>query len=161
LSLFAPAFAFSQLDPYTVTVGVSRNLASQPDQVTLSIAVIADYNSGPDDVVAVLKDTGVTIANLSRLSNEVWYNYDSNGYTTTNRPVWTFNLPIPLGSLGSRITSLSNLANSVNAGKSGWQLSYSVQGIGAANPASCPIADLISDARGKALALANATGFGL
>jgi uncharacterized protein YggE len=156
--VLAPVAAFGQLDSYSVTVGASRNLAQPRDQATLNIALTADYAAGPDDILAALKSTGVTLANLSRISNQPGY---LNNKSLPNRPVWLFSFTVPLASIGPTLQNLAALAKSIASANNGWQLSSTVQSLSSSNPPQCSTAQLIADAQTRALAIASASGFGL
>jgi uncharacterized protein YggE len=158
--LLPSAFAFGQLDSYTATITASRTPSAVPDQATLSLSLTTDLQTGPDTVVSALQSLGITIANLTGLSNENEFDYTPSSVQVQHRASWAFSLTVPLASANATIASVGRLSDTLFR-SNGWNLIYSLQSIqSSSNTAQqCTTADLIADARAQATALASAAGF--
>jgi hypothetical protein len=158
------SLAFGQLESNSVTVTASQSLNLQPDQVLFGVYVTASINSSLEDVLAALKGSGITIANLSGVGNA-----PPIGVVTGNYPAppiqWSFALAVPFAQMKATVTALTSLQQSIMQANNGFTLSFSVQGtqVSASVLQSqvCSITGLIADATAQAQKLASAAGLNL
>ncbi len=140
-----PVLAFAQLDDNTITVTASRPVSVQPDQAVIGITVGTGTNATLDDVLATLKNVGITAANLTSV--------DTSELSPTNPVEWQFTIFVPLPSLNSTLATLASIHQNVGYYIQSTQVSPSLQ---AANPCTYPA--LLSDAQKQAQAFAQAAG---
>jgi hypothetical protein len=153
LAFTLPLTAFGQLDHNTLTVTSSSTISLQPDQVTFFIYADFEPTATLDDVLAAVQNVGITAANLSSV-------YSTNvGFPQTTE--WFFVLPVPFSKLGSTLSALATLHQSIGKTLSR-SLNYSVSGTQVSTQlrasAACPYAALFQDAGSQARALAAAAG---
>ena len=171
LILFVPG-AFAQLDSNSVTVGATRSMTQQPDQVLFGVTVQSGLSTSLDDVVAALQGSGITAANFSGISMGPVLVFTGNPIPAPPvSPIaapplqWVFALPAPLAKIKDTIATLTALQKSIARQNNGLTLSFSVQGsqVSAQLQQSqvCPTSDLLADARAQAQKLANAAGLTL
>jgi uncharacterized protein YggE len=166
--LMSASLLFGQVDSNTVTVTSSQSTNLQPDQVLFGVSVTTPLNSSLDDVLAVLKGSGITMANFSGVSSA--YAVPSGiGVIGNQQPTptlqWSFALSVPFAQMKATVTSLTSLEQSILQANSGFTLTFSVQGTQVSTSLlqsqSCNIAGLISDATAQAQKLASAAGMNL
>lgn len=160
LGLLFLACAFGE---ESLTIAASRSLTPQPDQAVFVVYVMSPLNTDLSDVLAAVAGSGITAGNLSNLSSSI-----STTGTTVNNPQyevtvnWVFTLNVPFAKLKDTVGTLTALQQSIGKNGSGLTLSYSGQGTGVSAQLqasqSCPIPDLVADARAQAQKLANAAG---
>jgi len=158
---------FGQVDSNTVTVTASQSVNLQPDQVLFGISVTASINASLDDVLAVLKGSGITIANLSGVSNGSLIPIGVlNGNPQPTATIqWSFVLGVPFAQMKATVGALTSLQQSIMQANSGFTLSFSVQGTQVSaslqQSQTCSITGLIADATAQAQKLAAAAGLNL
>ncbi len=146
--------AFAQVDSNSVTVTAFRTIVVQPDQASFSVSVTAPVTSTMDDVLAVLQPAGIGLANFSNVYTT---------YSSANVPMlqWTFSLVGPLTNTKATVATLTNLESSV-ANNLRYSIAFALQGTGtsaqASQSQSCPLPDLLNEAKAKAQAMASAAG---
>lgn len=156
--------AYAQLDSNSVTVTAFRNVNLQPDQIIFSVRVNSGLNTSLDEIIAVLQGSGIGIANFSSVStgNSFTFNLPPPGAQPEPMLEWDFVLPVPLSKMKDTTTTLSNLQQTITQRNKGLTLWFYVQGsqvsLQLQQSQSCPIADLLADARAQAQKLANASG---
>src|SRR3984893_13924497 len=124
---------FGQLDSNSVTVTASRSASVQPDQVLLAVYVNSGINASLDDVLAVLKTSGITITNFSGVSTNSTFGLIPVGGVPLPQPTpptlqWAFGLPVPFSKMKDTLTALTSLQQSIIHANSGFTLSFTVQG---------------------------------
>jgi len=134
-----------------LSITATRTLTVQPDQATIAIFVTAGGTATLDDVVSVLKDAGVTAANLSG-SYTVPVNQGQNSTQ------WAFTLNMPFSKLKDALTALARIQTTappvnINYGVQGVQISPELQAA-----QTCPLSALAGDAQDQARKLAAAAG---
>lgn len=129
------SLAFGQLDGDTLRVAVSRSINPQPDQIVFSISLNAPATTGLDGVLASLKDTGITSANLSNV-------FSVPGQDSLN---WVFSLPVPFSKISATAAQLTAK-----------KVTFSVQSSVASTSPQCPVSNLMADAKTNAKRLADA-----
>jgi uncharacterized protein YggE len=143
----------------SVTITASRSINLQPDQVVFDVTVESSFSAGLDDIVAALRGSGITAANLSSVYTQT--------YTSGNQPQqslqWNFVLPVVFGSMQDTVASLTNLQAVIAHQNTGLVLSFGLQGTQVSAQArqaqQCSPAGLIADAQAQAQKLADAAGF--
>jgi len=156
--LFAARLAAADLDSNSVTVTATRTVSAQPDQVALSVDLLATPDVALDDVLARLKGSGITAADL----NGVYTSYGVQ-YVAANRFLdWNFNLNVAFTKMKDTLKALKALQTSIPAIQDSPALTFSVTGTRYSADAlaaqSCPLPALVSDARRQADAMASAAG---
>jgi hypothetical protein len=124
--VMSASLLFGELDSNSVTVTASRSANVQPDQVLLAVYVTSGLNASLDDVLAVLKTSGITIANFSGVST-------STGFVAVvplPQPAaptlqWAFGLPVPFSKMKDTLTALASLQQSLIHSNNGFTLSFS------------------------------------
>jgi hypothetical protein len=162
LSALITGIAFAQLDSNSVTVTATRAQTAALDQALFGVFVDASPNSTLDDVLAALQGSGITMANFAGVGPAQQIQLPATGSADLE---WSFALPVPLAKTKDTVASLSALRDAIAAKKNGMTLSFSVQGSQASPQAvqaqTCPLPDLIADARTQAQKLADAGGLSL
>jgi uncharacterized protein YggE len=145
-------FLPAQSSTNTITVTVSQNASSQPDEALFNLTVASGVNQGLNDVVSALTGVGITSSDLTGL-----------GYSPTPSPrlQWQFQLAVPLSSVKATATALAALAKNISQSNSALSLSFSVSGSqnSGAQTQSCNFAALMSSAQVQAQSLASAAGY--
>jgi uncharacterized protein YggE len=165
--LMSAALAFGQVDSNTVTVTASQSVNLQPDQVLFGVYVTASINASLDDVLAALKGSGITIANLSGVINGsgIPFGIFPGNPQPTPTIQWSFGLGVPFAQMKATVTALTSLQQSIMQANSGFILSFSVQGTQVSaslqQSQTCSIPGLITDATAQASKLASAAGLNL
>jgi len=140
-----------QSDLNSLTVTASRSTSVQPDQMVFAINVTSTAISSLDEVLAALQGSGVSAANFSWVS----------GFP----PAWSFTLPVPFSKMKETTTALGVLKQKLSKSNPAFDLAFSVQGTQVSPQLqasqTCPIADLLADARTEAQRLAAASFHGL
>jgi uncharacterized protein YggE len=151
LFLLIPALLLGQLESDTLNITASRQMSVQPDQALYYVTVVASPSKGLDDVLAAVQSLGITAANF-------------NGLNTLNDGTleWSFNLPVALAKIQTTVASLVALQQSMAGSNNGMTLTF-YNGSLQVSPAlaateTCPVTDLVSDARAQAQKLADAAG---
>jgi hypothetical protein len=170
LLLFAfEASAFGQLDNNVITVTASRNVNTPVDQAALVAYATADFNMTLDDVVAALKSTGITAANLSFVGPSQSDTFAA-GFPTTagvaadSTTEWGFALQIPFSALTQTLSAFASVQTSLAKSAGSMTLDYYVQGAQSSPQAaanSCPYPAVFADARAQAERVATAAGLAL
>src|SRR5438552_2690258 len=93
----AESLAFGQLDSDTLTVSVSQSFNLQPDQVVFGIQLTTATSFGLDEVVASLKNAGITAASFSSVASL------PNQATL----YWSFTLPVPFSKISATAAQLT------------------------------------------------------
>ncbi len=132
------SLAFGQLDSDTLTVSVSQSFALQPDQALLSISLLTPASTGLDELVASLKGSGITAANLSNVS-----------LLREHTLVWQFTLAVPFSKIPSTAAQLN--AQKIPFYVQGSQVSAESQ-----QAQQCPVSNLMAAARAQAKQVADA-----
>jgi uncharacterized protein YggE len=165
--LISAVLAFGQAEPNTVTVTASQTVNLQPDQVLFGVYVTASINESLDDVLAAVKGVGITIANLSNVSNGSSFPVGILPGNPQLTPTlqWSFLLGVPFAQMKATVTTLTAIEQSIMQANSGFTLSFSVQGTQVSSALQqsqvCSIPGLISDATAQAQKLASAAGLNL
>jgi len=163
--LLSVSLAFGQVESNSVTVTASQSVNLPPDQVVFGVYVTASINSSLDDVLAALKGSGITIANLSGVGNASPIGIVTVGLATAPNVQWSFALAVPFAQMKATVTALTSLQQSNIQSNSGFALSFSVQGTQVSASAQqsqvCSITGLIADATAQAQKLASAAGLNL
>ena len=145
LLLAAAGAAFSQTEPSVVAITASRQLNSQPDQVTVGVSVTIDSGQGIDAALALLQGTDITAADLSNVGATF-------GTGSVPQVQWNF----------TRVVSVADMSTLLGALKLSGQVSVFVSDGSASTEAAvsqqCPYPALINDARAQAAKLASAAG---
>ena len=131
------SLAFGQLDSDTLTVSVSQSFALQPDQVLLSVSLPTPASTGLDELVASLKGSGITAANLSNVS-----------LLREHTLSWLFTVAVPLSKIPSTAAQLN--AQKIPFYVQGSQVSAESQ-----QAQQCPLPSLMADAKAQAKKLAD------
>jgi uncharacterized protein YggE len=158
---------FGQVDSNTVTVTASQSVNLQPDQVVFAVSVTASINSSLDDVLAALKGSGITIANLSGVGNGslIPIGILPGNPQPSATIQWSFTVGVPFSQMKATVTALTSLQQSITQANSGFTLSFSVQGTQVSSSLqlsqTCSIAGLVADATAQAQKLASAAGLNL
>jgi hypothetical protein len=162
---------FGQLESNSVTVTASRSANVQPDQVLLAVYVNSGINASLDDVLAVLKTSGITITNFSGVSTNSTFGLIPVGGVPLPQPTpptlqWAFGLPVPFSKMKDTLAALTSLQQSIIHANSGFTLSFTVQGAQVSpglqqQSQTCSISDLIAEASAQAHKLASAAGLSL
>jgi hypothetical protein len=153
-----PALALAQLTPNSLTVTASRVANTPPDQVVFQIAINTATDATTDEVLAATRKIGLSEATFNGVS---YSSYDSSYMPgPEDRPVaWSFSATAPSSELKGAIAALSSSQQSL-AKEGRFRLSFSLSGLSASVKSqqgeSCPLTDLIADARGQAAKLAAA-----
>ena len=117
--------------------------------MVVQVSVAPD--TGLDDVLAMLKGTGITAGNLTGVYETP---VQTGPYVQVDpTATWIFQTTISLSDLQSTIATLTQLQKS-----SGSKLSFDVAGTRASSLPSCPLTALVSDARKQADTMASAAG---
>ena len=165
--VMSASLAFGQGDSNTVTVTASQSVNLQPDQVVFGVYVTTSINASLDDVLAALKGSGITIANLSGVGNGsgIPLGILPGNPQPTPTIQWSFVLGVPFAQMKATVTVLTSLQQSIMQANSGFTLSFSVQGtqVSASLQQSqvCSIPGLIADATTQASKLASAARLNL
>ncbi len=163
LLLASGCLCFGQLDSNSVTIQASRTMVLQPDVATFSITVSSSSSTSLDQVVTALQGAGITSANLSAVDTMTEIPLRSSLPETSL--VWTFSLSVPFTTLKNTVATLSTLEGNLAQQSSGLALRFSVQGSDVSpqlrGAQTCPIPDLVADARAQAKKLTDAAGLGL
>jgi len=129
--------------------------------------VTASINASLDDVLAALKGSGITIANLSGVINGsgIPFGIFPGNPQPTPTIQWSFGLGVPFAQMKATVTALTSLQQSIMQANSGFILSFSVQGTQVSaslqQSQTCSIPGLITDATAQASKLASAAGLNL
>lgn len=155
--LVLPLIAAAQLTPNSVTVTASRNLNPQADQIQFRITINSATTATLDDVLAVAKGAGLTQENFRSVT--------LSSSDVVSEPVeWSFAVATALSNMKSTTALLTAMQTSL-AQEGKYSLSFLVQGTRVSQQAqqsqTCPMADLIADARAQASRLVSAAGLTL
>ena len=147
--------AYGQLDANSVTVTASRTLSSPVDQLVYQVAACGPLSSTLDDAVAQVRSLGLTAADFNNVGTS------TSGPLQTTVLCWSFNLAFPFAKSKATLDALGAAVST--AAKNGWNLSsyFSTTQSSASAQASCPLPDLMADARLRAQKLASTAGLGL
>lgn len=170
--IFASAFSpsvFGQAPQPSVTVTVSRPSSVPPDQMSVYIYVTSPATATLSDVLSAVQGSGLTAANLIGVSS-VPASSDASPSTTTSTTStsytigslsWNFYLTVPMVNFKSAIGTLSAVQASLAKLNNGLSIDVEVAGASASTQAlqaqSCPLSDLVSDARAQAQKIASAS----
>jgi uncharacterized protein YggE len=155
----AASLGAAQLDPNTVTVTAVRTLTVQPDQVVFLVNFLTAQDSGLDDVLAKLKGTGITAAQLAGVGSAEFAR--TNG---RSNPVslWSFILPVSFDKMQDTMKALLQAQSAAGSQTGGQALTFSTAGVRISPEQQaaqqCPLPALVSDARRQADAMAAAAG---
>ena len=156
--MFLAPLAFAQLDTNSITVSVSRSSMVPPDQVAFAVTVQSPLSTSMDDVLAALQGSGISAANFTSVGTNPSYAVPA----TPAMLSWTFTLTVPFAKQKDTVTSLTALQQTIAQNKNGLTLSFTVAGTQVSAQAlqsqTCPLTDLISDARTQAQSIAAAAG---
>src|SRR6266849_5462325 len=99
LLAIAESSAFAQLDSDTLTVSVSQSFNFQPDTVLFTADVSTNLNASLHEVVARLKNAGITSASFYRVTSG------------EDPPAlhWLFTISVPISELQVTIARLTGL----------------------------------------------------
>src|SRR5258708_1460422 len=131
------SLAFAQLDSNTLTVSVSQSFVLQPDQALLSISLLTPASTSLDELVASLKGSGITAANLSNVS-----------LLREHTLVWQFTLAVPFSKIPSTAAQL-------DAQKIPFYVQGSQVSIESRQAQQCPISNLMVAAKLQAKQVAD------
>ena len=163
LLLASASISFGQLDSNSVTIQASRGIDLKPDVATLGVSVASGLSTGLDEVVAALHGTGITSANLVGVGTIA--RIPLRGSTSETSLSWSFSLSVPFAALKNTVATLSALQGNLARQSGGLTLEFSVDGSDVSpqlrSAQTCPIPDLIADARSEAKKLTDAAGMGL
>src|SRR4051794_23763433 len=110
LFAFVPA-AFGQLDSDTFSITSTRTSNVEINQFQVTVYVDAAADMSLDDVLSVLKETGITTANLSGASTN-FFNLSYVGQTPAQHTRWTFVLTDSLSKLNGTLAALGRVNRS-------------------------------------------------
>jgi hypothetical protein len=165
--------ALAQLDSNSVTVSASRGTTIQADQVVFAITVSSGLDVNLTDVVAAVQSAGLTLSNFQSVATVPL------GITSIFDPIsgaplpaappprlqWVFALPVPISKLKDTTATLTTLQQSIAKNSNGLTMSFSVAGTQVSVPLqqsqTCPLPDLLSDARTQAQKMAEAANMTL
>jgi hypothetical protein len=152
--LFVPGLLFGQLDSNSITVTASRTLSAPPDQVIYGVTVNGPLTATLDNAVAQVRSLGLSASDLSGASV---------GNSSPLTLSWTFNLAVPFAKAKATLDTLTALMSSLPQTNSAWSLSFYVSRTQASSLSqpTCPLPDLLSDAKARAQKLADTAGVGL
>jgi uncharacterized protein YggE len=155
--VLSSSLAFGQLDSNSITVTASRgNSSSPPDLAVFSVVVISGLDTSLDDVIALLQGTGISAANLQSLGQSRLSNAPGQVTETLN---WRFSFTSPLTKNKDTIAMLTGLQQTIAKNNTGVTMSFSIQGTqSSAQPQTCLLPDLLTDARSRAQKLADGAG---
>jgi hypothetical protein len=152
-----PLLAIGQVTTSSLTVTASRTTTLQPDEAIILVNVAAPLTTSRDEVLASLQGTGVSAANFAGLSSLQTYNNDDPSRPQTVL-YWSFLLYSPISDVKSVLAQLATHEGVVSQKNPALTMSFFIQGTqvsqSLAQKQTCVIADLIADARAKALTLA-------
>jgi uncharacterized protein YggE len=164
ISYFCSSLAFAQLDSNSITVTASRNFSLQADQAVFAVYMISGMDAALSDVLSALQGSGITAANFAGVATTPQYPYPPDEQQQQLLQ-WAFALPVPLAKTKETSAMLVNLQKSVAQAGNGLKLTFAVQYTQVSQQAqqaqTCPVADLLADARAQAQKLADAAGLGL
>lgn len=154
LAILTASIGWAQLDSNTITATISRDLSVQADAVSITVSVTSPLNTSLDDVVAALQGSGITAANFAGV------------YVNTQQQLpmltWNFGLLVPIAKLKDAVTALTGLQKNVAQNNKNLAVNFVVSGTQVSaqlqQMQTCPLPDLIADARTKAQQIANAAG---
>ena len=166
LYAMAASCAFAQLDSSSITVSASRGTSVQGDQAVFAVNITTDINAGLSDVLAAVAPAGLTQANFVGVSSGP---FPGNIVPVApGQPLgpplqatlqWVFGVPVPISKTKDMVSALTDLQHSLAQVANGPRLSFSVQGTQVSQQSqTCPLTDLIADARAQAQKLAGAAG---
>jgi hypothetical protein len=161
------AAAFAQLDSNSVTVSASRGTTIQADQVVFAITVSSGLDVNLTDVVAAVQSAGLTLSNFQSVATVPVYSQIPLTGAPTPTPAlqWMFALPVPISKLKDTTATLATLQQSIAKNNNGMTMSFSVAGTQVSVPLqqsqTCPLPDLLSDARAQAQKMAEAANMTL
>ena len=156
-SVLSLSLAFAQVDSNSITVTASRNNASgPPDLLVFSVMVTSGLDTSLDAVIALLQGTGIAAANLQSLGQSRLSNAPGQVTETLN---WRFSFTSPLTKNKDTIAMLTGLQQTIAKNNTGVTMSFSIQGTqSSAQPQTCLLPDLLTDARSRAQKLADGAG---
>ncbi len=155
LFLLFASLGFAQLDSNSVTVSATRSVNLVPDQLVFSVYVCTGLNAALSDVTHAIQSTGITLSDFTGLSS---------CYNGSPAPMlqWSFTATVSLDKMKDTLAALANLQQSISGNNSGFTFSFQVQGTQVSQQMlqaqTCPVADLLSDARAQAQKLAASAG---
>lgn len=133
---------------------MTTSRSAQLDQAVFTVQVNSGLNASLDDALAALQSTGITVANFLGLNSF---------FAIPVQPVpgpllaWTFRFALPLAKIKDTITLLNSVQQNVASKGTGLTITFALEGAQASGQ-SCPISDLIADARAQAQKLADGGG---
>jgi hypothetical protein len=151
--LLLPVVAMAQLTPNSVTVTTSRSLESAVDQTSFYVTVDSKPDAGLDDILAAVRGAGLTQANFTGLR----YSNNSSTGTDDTQVEWSFSLTVPLTQMKATIGLFTAVQTSLGKDAK-YSLSFGVSSIASSTQQTCPMPDMIADARTSASKLASAAG---
>jgi uncharacterized protein YggE len=143
----------AQLQDNTITVTVSSGPTIQADAVGFFVRVETPLTATLDDVLAQLKGSAITAANLSYVSTS----FDSSGPQAD----WSFTLTVPFSRFKETTAVLAKLSAGSIDQNGGQAITVSVSGVQMSDDArarQCPLPALVSDARKQADIMAASAG---
>ena len=165
LFLFGHAsLAYGQLDTNSMTVTASRTLSFPADQLAYRVSACGPLTSTLDEAVAQVRGLGLTAADFLTVGTSSFGFGSSLIFGSTQIGLcWAFNLVSPLARSKATLDALGAAVSAATKNDAGWNLSYYLTGAqsSAVSQASCPLTDLMADARVRAQKLASAAGLGL
>ncbi len=154
LFLFSASIVLAQADSNSLTVTASRTLTAQPDQAVFTVFVFSGQTTSLDEVLAAVQPGGITLANFTSVL--------TGGSTPGNQLEWAFTVVGPLTNTAAIVATLTNLKNTMANSNPNLTLSFAPQSVKLSAQASlsltCPLPDLLNEAKAKAQTLATAAG---
>ena len=159
---FALGAMFGQPEPI-ITIGATRTINIQPDQVRIGLTVESPTTAGLDDITAALTLAGVSGANFTGVYTTLIYTSSGNlPPVQQNMLVWSFTLTAPLAKLSAALTQILSAQQTISDNNSGLTLTFYVQGMQISpqfeQSQPCSEAALLADAQAQAKAVATAAG---
>ena len=119
----------AQSEPISLTITASRAVYPQPDEAVFWVQIFASADVGLPEILAALRDAGVTEANLANVS-------DTGIVLVTNPPQnnsrsirWTFVLNTPLSRMSETVSALRAVQQAIATNKPGVLMSFAPLGL--------------------------------
>lgn len=145
------ATLFGQSDANTITITATRSIVLPRDQAVIEVRVNTPADFTLQDVLSLLKDSGITSAHLSNLTDT------SQRFVEALALNWTFEFPAPLAKITDTLKTFAALEKAINVPGGSSSMTYAIVELqsSSAGP-TCVEADLVADARTQAQKLASA-----
>ncbi len=155
---YAMGGLFYAAGPNAIAISVSQIIPVSPDQATIAVNVTSPMGSALDDITGALQTAGITGLSFTGMNTTTIYTQSGDQTVAQYGLQWSFTIPAPISSLPTVLAQITAAAQKFTTENSSLSLTFSVGGVSASQPASCPEPALLALAQTQAQQVAAAAG---